>query len=190
MGLIGLIPIVGSMVLYGWTLALVERLRGRWRELPPPGFEYLERGVAPFLVFLVYGFGALLVIGLFVGLAVVLGFAVHALIPLAVLIGLFAFVLLVGWWAVSLYCFGTVLLLSDRRGIEGALDPRVIWRTARANHRASVRVALTYLVCTLVVTAIALPIGFVVPFGGALVGVVLPAVFAAIGPALTGLEVN
>lgn len=66
----------------------------------------------------------------------------------------------------SLYCFGAALLLSDRRGIKGALDPRAIWRTARANRAASVGMAITYLACTLVVVAITVPIGFVVPFGG------------------------
>jgi len=190
MGLIAVIPIVGSIVLYGWTLVLVERLRGRWRELPPPGFDYIERGVAPFVVLLVYGLGALFVVASLVGLAVVSAIAVHPLIPLAVLLGFVAFALLLAGWGVSFYCFGAVLLLSDRQGIERALNPRTIWRTARANHRVSVRVGVTYLVCTVVLAVITIPLGLVIPFAGLLVGLALPAVFAILAPALAGFEVS
>lgn len=190
MGLIALIPIVGTIVVYGWTLALVDRLRGRWRELPPPGFDYLERGVAPFVVFLVYGLGVLFVVGAMVGVAVVLGITVHPLIPLAVLIGFVAFVLLLVWWALSLYCYGAALLLSDRRGIEAALNPLAIWRTARANHQASLRFGVTYLVCSVLLIAVTVPLGFVVPFAGVLAGLALPAVFAILAPALAGFEVS
>jgi hypothetical protein len=189
-GLITLIPIVGTIVVYGWTLALVERLRGRWRELPPPGFDYMERGVAPFVVFLVYGLGALFVVAALVGIAVASAIAVHPLIPLAVLLGFVAFALLLAWWVVSLYCFGAVLVLSDRRGIERALNPRTIWRTARANHRVSVRVGVTYLLCTVVLAVITIPLGLVIPFAGLLVGLALPVVFAILAPALAGFEVS
>jgi len=91
---------------------------------------------------------------------------------------------------VSFYCFGAVLLLSDRQGIERALNPRTIWRTARANHRVSVRVGVTYLVCTVVLAVITIPLGLVIPFAGLLVGLALPAVFAILAPALAGFEVS
>ena len=67
---------------------------------------------------------------------------------------------------------------------------RAIWRTARANHRSSVRVGVTYLVCTAILIAITVPLGFVVPFAGVLSGIALPAVFAILAPALAGFEVS
>src|ERR1700694_2071374 len=54
-GLIGLIPIVGAINLLGWTLVATEMVRNGWKELPPPGFQYLERGIRPFVVSIVYG---------------------------------------------------------------------------------------------------------------------------------------
>lgn len=55
MGLILLIPIVGSINGLGWMLAALDRLRaGEEEKLPPPNFDYLGRGFRLFAVNLVY----------------------------------------------------------------------------------------------------------------------------------------
>src|SRR5260370_21772822 len=50
-GLIGLIPIAGTMNLYGYALAAARNLRAGYRVLPPVNFSYLGRG-APATVLL------------------------------------------------------------------------------------------------------------------------------------------
>jgi hypothetical protein len=61
MGLIYLIPIVGQIVLLGWTLAALDNLRAGRYELPEAGFSYIGRGFSLWLVELVYGLGLALV---------------------------------------------------------------------------------------------------------------------------------
>ncbi|HLZ10828.1 MAG TPA: hypothetical protein VKT80_19740, partial [Chloroflexota bacterium] len=65
-GLIGLIPIVGTMNSLGWMLVATDMVRQRWRELPPAGFRYIERGVPPFLVTFIYGLALLFVLAMLV----------------------------------------------------------------------------------------------------------------------------
>src|SRR5690348_13822936 len=53
-GLIAIIPIVGWIAMTGWLMMAFENARSGRNELPPAGF-HLERGIAIFVVFLVYG---------------------------------------------------------------------------------------------------------------------------------------
>ena len=53
-GLIALIPIVGWIAMTGWLMMAFENIRAGKNELPPAGF-HLERGIAIFGVFLIYG---------------------------------------------------------------------------------------------------------------------------------------
>src|SRR4029077_4827387 len=53
-GLIALIPIVGWIAMTGWLMMAFENGRAGKNELPPAGF-HLERGIAIFGVFLIYG---------------------------------------------------------------------------------------------------------------------------------------
>src|SRR5256886_11540677 len=53
-GLIFIIPIVGWIALTGWLVLTIDNYRAGRRELPPAGF-HLERGIALFVVLLVYG---------------------------------------------------------------------------------------------------------------------------------------
>jgi Protein of unknown function (DUF4013) len=53
-GLIAIIPIVGWIAMTGWLMMAFENARGGRNELPPAGF-HLERGIAIFVIFLVYG---------------------------------------------------------------------------------------------------------------------------------------
>ena len=52
-GLIALIPIVGWIALAGWLALVIDNYRVGRRELPPPGF-HLERGIALFVVYVIY----------------------------------------------------------------------------------------------------------------------------------------
>jgi hypothetical protein len=55
MGLIGLIPIVGSLQQVGWMLTALDNLRAGRHEVPPADFRYASRGVWLFLAGLIYG---------------------------------------------------------------------------------------------------------------------------------------
>jgi MFS family permease len=65
-GLIGLIPIAGSMNLYGYSLVTARNLRAGYRVLPPANFSYLGRG-APATVLLLAWSAAAFVLALIVG---------------------------------------------------------------------------------------------------------------------------
>jgi len=53
-GLIAIIPIVGWIAMTGWLMMAFENARSGRNELPAAGF-HLERGIAMFGVFLIYG---------------------------------------------------------------------------------------------------------------------------------------
>jgi hypothetical protein len=59
-GLIGFIPIVGQMVLYGWLLEARDNLRRGWLAVPRASFDYLQRGAWVVLVTLVFAASFLL----------------------------------------------------------------------------------------------------------------------------------
>ena len=188
-GLIGLIPIVGSINMYGWTLAGVDMLRQRWRELPPHGFQYLERGVAPFVVYLVWGLAAVFVLAsLAVGAVALLaskpsqvaaGLSVIALIVL----------LAIAWALTLLFLMASILILSDRAGIGHAISPVNVVRAARRNGEVSLHAGLLYLGGSIVIFVGGLFLSFV-PFASLLAGVALPAVMALVMPALSRFEVG
>jgi hypothetical protein len=189
-GLIGLIPIAGAINLYGWTLTATDMVRTGWKELPPAGFQYLERGVAPFVVGFVYGvvlLTSLVVLGV---ATVLLAMSGRTLIVLAIALGVVLFVLALAAWLASLYLFASLLITSDRLGIAKALDPRRLVALARANHEVSLHVALVYLVSGITYGAIAGAVGIFVPFGGFVVAIGLPAVYAILVPSLGAFRVE
>ena len=189
-GLIMLIPIVGSINTYGWTLAAVDMVRGRWRELPPAGFHHLERGVRPFLVSLVYGLVAFLVIGGLAAGAILLAISDHSRIPIAIALGLLVLLLAFGWWLLLLYIFAAMIVGSDRLGAARALSPRTLLAITKANRSAALAAGATYLIAALVLGLAGSAVGIVVPFGSLLVTLALPAVFAMIVPSLAKIEVQ
>jgi hypothetical protein len=189
-GLIGLIPIVGAINLLGWTLEAADMVRGGWRELPVPGFRYLERGAAPFVVSLVYGVVLLMVVGVLVFFVVLLATSGERGIVPAVLLGLFIALIFVAWWLASLYIFAALILASDRLGIARAIDPRRLFALARANHDISLHVALIYGAATIVVAMISLAVGVIIPFGSLIVSLGLPAVYAMIVPSLATFRID
>lgn len=190
MGLIGLIPIVGSMVLYGWTLAAADMVRRRWRELPPPGFQYLERGVAPFAVFFVYGIAfAAVLVSLGVA-AIVMAVSGQALLVPAILLGVLAALLAVAGWLLVAYLYAALLVVSDSVGIGAALNPRRVLDLARANHAVSLKAGLIYGIGVVGLTSAGAVVGAIVPFGSFLTLLVMPAVFAVAAPVLAGFSVS
>jgi Protein of unknown function (DUF4013) len=190
-GLIGLIPIVGSINVIGWTLTATDMVRGGWKELPPAGFQHLERGVAPFVVSLVYGLVLSIVFVVLAVVAVAVGTSGRTqLVVIAIAMGLLGLLLLMAWWLAALYLFAALLIGSDRLGIGRALDPRRLFALARANHHVSLHVALLYGAATIVFAFIGLTIGIIVPFGGLLLSAALPAVYAILVPTLASFRVE
>src|SRR5260370_10041557 len=87
-------------------------------------------------------------------------------VVIAILIGLVALLVLVGWWLAALYLLGALLIGPDRLGIGWALDPRKLFALARANHHASLHVALIYGSPTIALAFPALVCALMLPFGG------------------------
>ncbi len=189
-GLIGLIPIVGSINVLGWTLVATDMVRQQWKELPPANFHYLERGVAPFVVTFLYGIVVVFVISLLIVGAVLLGFSKPPHIVIGVVLGFLAAVLAIGWWLVWLYLFAAVLMGSDKLGLGRALDPRVLFKLAHQNQDASIHVALIYGLGSLALGAVSFVIGFLIPFGGLAVAIAAPAIYAATVPRLATFKVE
>jgi uncharacterized membrane protein (DUF485 family) len=190
-GLIGLIPIIGSINMLGWTLTATDMVRGGWKELPPAGFQHLERGVAPFVVGLVYGLVLSVVFVILAVVAVAFGVSGRtSLVVIGIALGLLGLLLLLAWWLAALYIFAALLIGSDRLGIVHALDPRRLYALARANHHASLHVAVMYGAATLIFAAIGLTIGIIVPFGSLVLTASLPAVYALVVPTLASFRVD
>lgn len=189
-GLIGLIPIVGAINLLGWTLTATDMVRRGWKELPPAGFQYLERGVAPFVVGLVYALVVFFVVGALAFFTVLVAISGGSRALLAVGFGLLAVLVILVWWLVSLYLYAAVIIGSDRLGIARAIDPRRLFALAAANQETSLRVGLILGAASIAVAAITLTVGVVIPFGGLVVSIGLPAVYAMIVPKLALFRVE
>lgn len=187
-GLIALIPIVGSINTLGWTLVATDMIRNRWKELPPAGFHYLERGAAPFVVAFVYGVVVLFVLVAMVVGGLVLIFSNHGVPVLGVVLIVLSVILIVVWWLTSLLLLAAILIGSDRVGLGHAINPAVLVRLVRQNADVSLHVALIYGLGALVVGLVALVAGFIIPFGGVVVSVALPAVYAMAVPRLATFE--
>jgi len=163
MMLIGLIPFVGAMVIYGWYLAARDHMRSGYWIVPRATFDHLGRGVGPFVAQLVYGaysWAVYLAIGVafFVAIALRLPAVVSVLIWLA---------FIPAWLALTLasgFLFGAMVAIADQDGIGAACNPLRAFDVAVANAGASWRVFGRYLLGALIGVAI----GLVIPFGAVL----------------------
>ena len=187
-GLIGLIPIVGTINAIGWALSAADMVRSGWKELPPAGFQHLERGVAPFVVSLIYGLVLAFIVIVLAVFAVLLGMSGRAQLVIAIGIGFVIVLMLVAWWLAALYVFAAVLIGSDKLGIGRALDPRVLYALARANHHVSIHVALLYGGSSIAVSVVSSAVSVFFPFAVLLVSLVLPAIYAILVPSLSAFR--
>ena len=172
------------MNLFGWTLVATDMVRQRWRELPPAGFQYMERGVAPFLITFFYGLAFLLVLATLVTAGFVFVFSQPSQIASAIALWLLAVVLLAGWLLVSLYLFAAVIIGADTMGIGRAFNPVRLFALARRNFNVSLHVAIIYGVASIALGLAAGVVGAIVPFGGLAVSLALPAILAMLVPLL------
>jgi len=190
MGLIGLIPIVGTITMYGWTLVATDMIRSGWRELPPAGFRYLERGVPPFVTALIYEVVVAFAVGGVAIAAIAVGLSGSSLVPVALALGLLDLLFLLAVVALGLYMFAALLIGSDRLGIARALNPLGLFGLAGANQQASLRVGVTYFVAVGGISLALAVVSFVLPFAGLVASVALPGVFALVVPALATFRVE
>ena len=147
-GLIGIIPIVGSMALLGWVLMTVDNYRSGRRELAPAGF-HLERGVALWVVILVYTLVLSLPGGFINGIASAsengAGFA------------FFGGLIYLASFALLLFVLPAVFLNTYRAGFSGGFDVATVWHLATSEPSPTILAAVLLLVAYVIA-----PLGFVV----------------------------
>ncbi|MGA7912198.1 MAG: DUF4013 domain-containing protein [Candidatus Dormiibacterota bacterium] len=155
-GLILLIPIVGTINGLGWMLAALDRLRAGQDGLPPANLSYLGRGSRLFLVVLVYGLLIALVAALVYLPSVLIlvhegrGNASPAAVSGAVLLSLLSFsIATLGTLALN-FAMPSIVLATDRRGIAGGLRVLEVVRVARASLAASLVAGLMLIAASFV----------------------------------------
>jgi Protein of unknown function (DUF4013) len=127
MGVILLIPIVGSINGLGWMLAALDRLRAGEETLPPSNFDYLRRGFGLFAVSLVYDLVFLLIAAVVYLPAVLILDAEGRSSPNAALVAVGASLSLLAFSILSLgslvvtFATPSIVLELTRGGIWGAL---------------------------------------------------------------------
>lgn len=138
-GLILLIPIVGSINGLGWMLASLDRLRAGEQTLAPANLRYIGRGFQLFVVDLVYGLVvAALAAAVYVPALIVASDQSHssgnpALISLAIGLSLLAFSVATLGSLLLNFVTPSLVLATDRGGIGGGLHITAVLRHARAN---------------------------------------------------------
>jgi len=155
-GLILLIPIVGTINGIGWMLAALERLRGGQDGLPPANLGYLGRGWRLFLVAVVYGLAIGVIAGLVYLPAVLIfihegrGSANAAAVSGAVLLSLLSFSLVtLGTLALN-FVLPSIVLATERGGIGGGLRLLEVVGAARASLAASLVAGLMLIAASFV----------------------------------------
>jgi hypothetical protein len=149
-GLIAIIPIVGWIAMTGWLMMAYDNARESRNELPPAGL-HLEKGIAIFLVFLVYS----LVLAIPSGFLYAVGFiaAAHSgdnsaaigspVFGLAGLVGFVTSLLL-------RFLIPSLIVHTATRGFAGGMDVASVWRLATSNVTNSVVAGLVVFVAGLI----------------------------------------
>jgi len=151
-GLIVLIPIVGWIAMTGWLMMAFENAREGKNELPPAGF-HLDRGIAIFVMFLVYSIvldiPAFILYGLGGGTSSA-GSSNNA--AAAAASGFFSLGGLWGFVARLILAFLTPSLIVNtyHRGFAGGFDIERVWHMATVNVSNSVVAGLIVFVASLI----------------------------------------
>jgi len=85
---------------------------------------------------------------------------------------------------------GSRIPTADCEAALEALDPRLLFTLARANHEIALRVALIYGVASLAFAASAGTAGVIIPFGGFIIAIGLPAVYSTLVPSFAAFRVE
>lgn len=151
-GLIAIIPIVGWIAMTGWLMMAFENARAGRNELPPAGF-HLERGIAIFLAFLVYG----IVLSLPAIILYAIGGATAGAsngnnAAAAAGSGLFSLAGLIGFVASLFLRFliPSLIVNTYHGGLAGAFNVEKVWRDATLNVTNSVLAGLIILVASFI----------------------------------------
>ena len=171
MGLIGLIPIVGVMNIYGYAMATARNIRGGYRVLPPANLDYLGRGAPVAVLSIAWAFAVLCIVGIIAGIVAA---ATHAAtnstfstIALTASVGIALLLLLqLPMWPL----LTPALEMSDREGWRIFHVPalfRHAWSHWRGTWYGAAILLLWY-----AITLVFVMIASVVPFGGILAAIV------------------
>lgn len=145
MGLIGLIPIVGTLQQTGWLLTMLDNLRAGRNEVPPAAFRYATRGVWLWLATVIYGLILVLAVygSLFFVAIVATGTASLSsrdqgggpnLLPLLFIPVVFAWIAIIGVVSLAVWIFVPAIVeLTDRKGLAGAFELTAVLKTVRAD---------------------------------------------------------
>ncbi len=127
-GLILIIPIVGWIAMNGWLLMAFENARAGRNELPPAGF-HLERGIAMFGVFLIYGIGlGIPGSGLISAASAGGGQSAPSAPPLVL-----GILLSVAGSLFLNFLAPPLIVHTSQRGFGGGMDIQSVWRLTTAN---------------------------------------------------------
>ena len=151
-GLIAIIPIVGWIAMTGWLMMAFENARNGRNELPSAGF-HLERGIAIFVVFLVYGLvlniPAIILYGIGGATAGVNNGNNAATVAGS---GFFSLAGLVGLAGTLFFRFliPSLIVHTYHRGFAGGFDLERVWALATQNVTNSVIAGLIIFVASII----------------------------------------
>ena len=185
MSLLGLIPALGFLCLFGWLLAARDNLRAGVLRVPPASWSHWRRGIYFFFTFLFYTLALILIAFILLALDAFLLKSGHGQIGVDVVI-LFIILLLFTLAGFFLYTFGAILTIADARGIVSTFNLALVWRTATYSSGASWRFLGAYLLGGLGLAAIAT----FIPLVGVLAAWLLAsAVYLMTAPALAEITI-
>jgi uncharacterized protein DUF4013 len=151
-GLIAIIPIVGWIAMTGWMMMAFENARNGRNELPPAGF-HLERGIAIFVVFLVYGLVLSIPAIILYGLGgATSGAGNGSNAAAAAGSGLFSLGGLVGFAGSLFFRFliPSLIVNTYHGGLAGGFDLEKVWKLATMNVTNSVIAGLIIFVASII----------------------------------------
>ena len=177
-GLIGLIPILGGIAIFGWMYATLDNLRAGRSVLADAGFPQLARGARLFVVQLAYVAVSvvLVLLTLVPALLVATGrSAGGALVALPLV--LLGQALMLAYQLAFYVIFVPIILAVDRGGVGAGLDLPALWRAIRPRLPDTLLAGLMTVVALLLgslgVFLCVIGIIFTIPYGYAILAAVV-----------------